>query len=190
MLELIDCTRQPGGLRITPSACAALWGKGATANPWEPAYHCRNCAIGAGHAGVEVTVRAPSSRRCCRCGSRGTRLIGRILCPSCFNRQREFVEWVNARGGTPVHFKPLGLWTVDDLVVIGRTPEEVLEVLRRVHGTEAEPNRLVARGSATREQVSAWWVTLAGRYRRGLPIARRPATANRLMEPFAAQAMV
>lgn len=79
---------------------------------------CVGCAIGREHAGEEAvgTKSAPPPppvvpRMCIRCGQTGMtaeRLIGRLrrvrahtICVSCYNREREVVRGVNAKGATP-----------------------------------------------------------------------------------------
>ena len=44
---------------------------------------------------------------CMRCHRGSTRLIGRSLCPSCWNRQREYLVGKNAKGAKPTKYKPL-----------------------------------------------------------------------------------
>lgn len=50
---------------------------------------------GRGYRGVEP------ARRCVRCDTATFRLLGDIICASCYNRQRELQNGVNAKGGVP-----------------------------------------------------------------------------------------
>nr|USU31063.1 hypothetical protein NG677_17180 [Methylobacterium sp. OTU13CASTA1] len=81
---------------------------------------CRGCVIGEIHAtgvdplkalritGERTIVGSPDEgRRCTRCGRGGSRLIGKTLCVSCWNRQREFFLKCNAKGKEPITFVPL-----------------------------------------------------------------------------------
>ncbi len=94
---------------ITPQSCA----KFHSAARYDP---CVECPIGAAHAktfGLQQPTRrvarestdtspAPLLRlRCVRCERPARRLIGPHLCASCFNRQRETLSGVNAKGTKP-----------------------------------------------------------------------------------------
>lgn len=97
---LFQCPRHPGGLRLLPGACAASWRRGTTAKPWDAAYRCRGCAVGAEHAG-EVAQPAPVPARCCWCERPGQRLIWGVFCISCANRFLECVRGKDRRGNRP-----------------------------------------------------------------------------------------
>ena len=97
-----DCGRMRAVL--TPEACAsnflssAILGEGRYAS-------CYRCPIGHGHAG-EAGGQDPASDRgwrCCRCGPSGqSRIIGRTLCVSCYNRTKEALLQRDGRGKVPV----------------------------------------------------------------------------------------
>ncbi|NPT60336.1 hypothetical protein [Paraburkholderia elongata] len=76
---------------------------------------CVGCPVGQRHAeALSLDDAKPDSKRgvsrwdsrpsgqCVRCGRRVLRLVlGHTLCPSCYNRQREFLHGRNSKGGTP-----------------------------------------------------------------------------------------
>lgn len=94
-----ECTAQR--CTISEASCAAQFhrAKGGTSK-------CTGCAIGAEHAG-EVVVYAMPDKLCPRCGESGRRLIGKSRCVSCYNRERELVKGVNAKGKFPVNARPI-----------------------------------------------------------------------------------
>lgn len=97
-----DCERLRAVL--TPEACASnfqgskILGEGRYAS-------CYRCPIGHGHAGEDGGPDPEADRgwRCCRCGPSGqSRIIGRTLCVSCYNRTKEALLQRDARGNVPV----------------------------------------------------------------------------------------
>ena len=92
---LFTCPHHLGELRITPTTCAGMWARARRCH--EDALirlaACVGCQIGAAHAGVPTSTSpaASSGLACARCGATGRRLIGRIHCVACYNRQREYV---------------------------------------------------------------------------------------------------
>ena len=113
--ELFTCPYQPGELRLSTSACADQWQRARAKKPeaWSALVTCRGCAIGARHAGVSIAVTTAVqlgkelSGRCTRCYQRSNRMIHARLCPSCYNRGREWMIKRNARGCVPVQLPPL-----------------------------------------------------------------------------------
>lgn len=97
-LTLFHCTRLHAD--ITPAACGK---RHAAQND----YPCADCPIGALHAaqfGERVTTgktRPSIPRPCNRCSRPGFRLISGRLCPSCWNREREWRIGQNRKGGRP-----------------------------------------------------------------------------------------
>lgn len=70
--------------------------------------NCVSCAIGAVHTNGKAEVsRLRTSHTCVRCGRGSTRLIRGGVCPSCYNREREFLAGANAKGSKPVHARPV-----------------------------------------------------------------------------------
>jgi hypothetical protein len=64
---------------------------------------CRDCRIGAAHAGERHIHRSAifDMAICPRCRRGGARMIGGRLCVSCYNREREFKIGKNAKGTRP-----------------------------------------------------------------------------------------
>ncbi|TCG08854.1 hypothetical protein BZM27_09390 [Paraburkholderia steynii] len=70
---------------------------------------CRTCAYGAAHAGrVNPNLSKLKGMRICgRCHTGVARLIGKHLCISCYNRQREYLIGKNAKGTKPIKLAKL-----------------------------------------------------------------------------------
>ena len=102
LADLFECPRHPGGLRLLPSACAAMWRESKGAQPWDRCFPCRGCAIGAGHAG-EAPNLAPGDdgRKCCFCERTGQRLVAKTICVSCANRVFELLRGRYRRDAPP-----------------------------------------------------------------------------------------
>lgn len=99
------CPRQPGGLTLTPDACAGLYRRGKRAEPWESPYRCRGCETGAAHAGERPPERreVELAHPCRICGQkRGGKMIYGVLCVSCYNRVAEAMRGRNGKGSAPV----------------------------------------------------------------------------------------
>lgn len=101
-----DCSRLHAGL--TTFACSEMW-RAANERRSERYTACRSCFVGATHAGVSNASRSPISGAlvCARCARGATRLIHKNLCVSCFNRERELIKGINARGMVPTKLAPL-----------------------------------------------------------------------------------
>lgn len=101
-VQMFKCPKRAATLRTT--ACADMW---KSANYQRDAPErldlCKNCALGAEHAGVKYVSLSPlrGVNICGRCQRNATRLIHRHLCVSCYNREREYLIGRNARGATP-----------------------------------------------------------------------------------------
>lgn len=85
-IELFDCERHAGGLKLTTTACAVSYRRHQ--RPEHHHHPCYRCEIGAQHAGAPPPRPAPS-RTCAWCGTKGRRLVFRLVCVSCYNRARE-----------------------------------------------------------------------------------------------------
>lgn len=98
---------------LSVASCADMWRK-ANHDNLDRLARCKTCPIGAMHAGETAASLSPfmGSTVCARCQSTATRLIGKHLCVSCYNRQREFVIGRNSKGSRPSKMKPLGRRTV------------------------------------------------------------------------------
>ena len=108
---LFVCPRHPGGLRLTPGACAASWHRRqGQADRFHP---CHGCAIGAAHARAPAPEPAPA-RACAFCERpSGHRLIFGVLCASCYNRTREVAVGADRRGRVPQHRARLRLFALE-----------------------------------------------------------------------------
>lgn len=102
-------------LRATLSvgSCADMWRKANHENV-ERLSRCKSCPIGATHAGETAASMSPfmGACVCARCQQTAPRLIGRHLCVSCYNRQREAIVGKNSKGTRPTKLKPLARRTV------------------------------------------------------------------------------
>lgn len=101
---------EPLRASMSVSSCGARWEKANSTDVDADRFHtCRRCSIGAGHAGR--VGHNPSPFRgmtiCGRCHRGATRLIGKHLCVSCFNRARELRLGKNGKGTAPVRLAKL-----------------------------------------------------------------------------------
>ena len=104
-LELINCPKIAGGLRLSRESCANNYRRGKTAEPWDIVHACRGCSIGAQHAG-EAVPAVQEGRRCCSCGATNpTKLVFGCVCISCYNRILEAFKGSNAKGKEPQKIK-------------------------------------------------------------------------------------
>jgi hypothetical protein len=102
------CTRLCATLSTT--SCAERWELAANAQPGDVRLmQCKNCPIGGVHAGKASSnySRFHGQLICARCHMGATRLIGKNLCVSCYNRQREQIIGKNGKGSVPVKLAPL-----------------------------------------------------------------------------------
>lgn len=98
----------------------ALLDTGACADRWQRAMQpdaerlvlCRRCQIGRQHHAEQRPEQQDAARQperapvCVRCGRPASRMVGGEICPSCFNRFREFLKGRNGRGSAPVNYRP------------------------------------------------------------------------------------
>ncbi len=154
-LELIACPRMPGGLRLSPASCARSYQDSQKAEPWDTARHCQGCGIGARNSGEKVIVVPPRQHFCVRCGDPTRRLIGRLLCVSCFNRQREYVIGVNARGTPAFDYQAPDIWDTDLGIQVGRDAAEVATVCQRL--LDLRPAWVEGYGAARSTEIRDWW---------------------------------
>lgn len=138
------CERLRANLSVT--SCAARWREANAKGAPERLANCNGCPIGAEHAGEPLVLSSPlyDRRICTRCHRPSDRLINEEHCPSCYNREREFIIGRNAKGTRPV--KNTGLHPVTvRYAACGRpserrlnlaldTTEAVVSVLRRTRG--------------------------------------------------------
>lgn len=99
-VQAFKCERLRATLAV--SSCANMW-RGGNRDGVERLERCKACPIGAVHAGETAASMSPMMGQCicarCHCGA--TRLVGKHLCVSCYNRQREFLIGANSKGTTP-----------------------------------------------------------------------------------------
>lgn len=73
---------------------------------------CKRCPIGRQHYEEHHTGESTAPLQpvrasvCVRCGRPASRMVGNEICPSCFNRFREFLKGRNGRGSAPVNYRP------------------------------------------------------------------------------------
>lgn len=93
---------------LTVKSCADMW-RGGNQENLERLQRCRLCPVGAVHAGETAASMSPLMGQtvCARCHEGATRLIGKHLCVSCYNRQLEFIKGANGKGTKPSKMRPL-----------------------------------------------------------------------------------
>lgn len=102
--RMFRCDRLSASLQVT--ACSGMWAEAnAAGHPPERLFRCKQCPIGAIHAGVaDANMSAlRGTGICSRCNRTDLRLIGGNICVGCQNRQYEWIKGKNAKGKTPVH---------------------------------------------------------------------------------------
>ncbi|WNC88836.1 hypothetical protein RI103_14125 [Paraburkholderia sp. FT54] len=94
---------------LSTDACGDRWKAAGVATANARWITCKNCRIGARHAGAINANPSPfrAVKICARCHLTASRLIAKHLCISCYNRQREQVVGKNAKGTRPVKLAPL-----------------------------------------------------------------------------------
>lgn len=98
---------------LSVSSCATMW-RQANHDNVERLNRCKTCPVGAVHAGETAASMSPFMGQCicARCQTRAPRLIGKHLCVSCYNRQREYIIGKNSKGSAPAKMRPLARRTV------------------------------------------------------------------------------
>lgn len=99
--QYFRCERQKATLSV--DACKASWIRADELS--DGSHHsCRLCSIGAVHAGEVAASMSPlkGTMTCARCHRGAGRLIGSMICVSCYNRAREVGLGRNAKGTVPV----------------------------------------------------------------------------------------
>lgn len=123
-VQMFRCDKRRACLRV--ESCAEMWrGANYQRDAPERLDLCKNCPLGAEHAGVKEVSLSPlrGVSICARCEQGATRLVRRHLCVSCYNREREYLIGKNARGSAPKmhpHLYPLELRILagDDLQLV------------------------------------------------------------------------
>lgn len=138
---MFRCDRLSASLQV--SACSSMWAEAnASGAVPERLFRCRQCPLGAAHAGVADANMSPlrGSGICSRCHRADLRLIGGNVCVGCKNREYECIKGRNAKGRVPVKHAPLARRLVryragGEVRVLARahttcTDELVVELLR------------------------------------------------------------
>ena len=93
---------------LTPDGCAARHLQARKRGDHDDASGftlCRTCPIGASHAGLNRALPGPK-RECVRCGQWSARLVWKLFCVPCYNRQQEVIKGRDRRGNVPrVHVR-------------------------------------------------------------------------------------
>ena len=130
--------------------CASRWreAQAARGERGEELVKCRQCRVGAAHAGERALPRALNflNNVCCRC-RRGTlrRLVLGRICVSCYNRGRERAIGRNARGNAPIKAQEELAYRTLGMVLDPGTPAE-----QRVEYTDVALDELELRMSIGR----------------------------------------
>lgn len=106
--RMFRCERLSASLQV--SACTGMWAEANAAGAVpERLFRCRQCPLGAQHAGVADSSMSPlrGTGICARCHRTDLRLIGGNVCVSCQNRAYEWLKGRNAKGKAPVKHPPL-----------------------------------------------------------------------------------
>lgn len=105
--QMFRCERRNATLQVT--SCAEMWKQANDRGAPERLDQCRNCPLGAKHAGVGEISLSPlrGMSICARCEQGTTRLVRKHLCVSCYNREREYLIGRNAKGSAPKMHPPL-----------------------------------------------------------------------------------
>lgn len=130
------------GATLSVSACAAMYAEAMSPKGLKEGRRvaCRGCELGAAHAGVPSSVASASRflgvSYCARCHGDAPRLIRGSICVSCYNREREVLIGKNAKGGKPIHGKPVGVATLACVLDGGATTQvrRMDKVVTRLEG--------------------------------------------------------
>lgn len=117
MVDYFQIEAVPGRMFFRCDRQRATLSTDACAHNWRLANHenserrtiCKCCPLGAVHAGEVAASMSPlkGTLTCSRCHRPAVRLIGKTLCVSCYNRERERLVGRNAKGTQPVKLPPL-----------------------------------------------------------------------------------
>lgn len=105
--QMFRCERLAATIAV--EACSNMWKQANDKGAPERLDLCRNCQLGAKHAGVGEISLSPlrGASICARCHRGTTRLIKGHLCVSCQNREYEYLKGCNAKGKPPQKHPPL-----------------------------------------------------------------------------------
>jgi hypothetical protein len=101
---------------LSTASCADRWAK-ASLPDMEKLITCKRCPVGwkhheEHHHPEDLPAAAAKEQQrsavCLRCGRTSWRLVGNVICLSCYNRNREWLRGgLNARGNPLVDYKPV-----------------------------------------------------------------------------------
>ncbi|BBL75447.1 hypothetical protein [Methylomagnum ishizawai] len=148
--DYFRCDRLAGFWSV--ESCAKRWAAATKGGETAASYlSCRNCPIGAAHAGQACDNPEYHRRVCVRCdGPAVARFVHGLYCQSCVNRQYEIAKGRDGRGHPP---HPLDIfWSLDR--------EAVKSKLLRVHsglslGIVVEGGVVVRHGIAAATSLEA-----------------------------------
>jgi hypothetical protein len=128
--DLFRCTAWRSTLSVP--ACGKRWKEAQSAKleRGEELRLCRDCHLGAAHAGEKFIHRAENYQGnvCPRC-RRGTmrRLIGQRTCITCYNRENEWRVGKNAKGSAPLKaIAALAVRTIGIVLDVGEATERAV----------------------------------------------------------------
>ncbi|REG61558.1 hypothetical protein B0G80_4411 [Paraburkholderia sp. BL6669N2] len=107
------CDRYKATLSV--ESCADKFKQANSGDAFGRHAHCKRCPVGAAHGGAGPDLNLGTlkgSLTCSRCHRTNGRLIGKRLCISCYNRQRERLLMKNAKGSAPIKHPPLHRLTI------------------------------------------------------------------------------
>jgi hypothetical protein len=133
--------------RMLERSCVRMWAsaRNAAPRPEESRHACLTCPLGPQRAGIDplkaaavasaAVLEQTFGKVCPRCARPAPRLINGRTCVSCYNRTREAVKGVNAKGTRPriadlIHAEALAIAT-------GDTAPRLVTVSHVVSRTEA-----------------------------------------------------
>lgn len=104
---MFRCERMAASLPV--EACAGRWREANGKGTAEHLFQCKNCPIGAMHAGAGEISLSPlrGASVCARCEMGTARMVRKHLCVSCYNREREYILGRNAKGVPPKMHPPM-----------------------------------------------------------------------------------
>jgi hypothetical protein len=116
-IKQFSCTRLKATLSVP--ACSDRWTRGNAMSPDTRCHACKGCTIGQDHAagvdggsGDHNTSFLRATLTCARCHKPNGRLIARMVCISCRNREYEWVRQKNSKGTIPRMHPPMARRTL------------------------------------------------------------------------------
>ena len=156
------CERQRATL--STEACASNWREGNHENA-ESRMGCRNCPIGAVHAGEALASMSAfkGTPTCARCHRGAERLIHGMHCVSCYNRQLELMKGRNAKGTAPsrlARLEPRRIWFMagkEPTVLARARTVDTIELIVAALRDSQDRVRFAFKAAAPRRAQLALW---------------------------------